>query len=123
MHKNAAIKKASVKKTSGREKSEGQNNVPIRAKGARGKDTQSGTIRARVSPSLKTEVDGILAELGLNASEAIRLFYRQVALRKGLPFLVNIPNATTRKALRDAEADRNMTDYDSVDEMFKDLGI
>jgi DNA-damage-inducible protein J len=80
-------------------------------------------IRARVSPALKAEVEGILAALGLNPSEAIRLFYKQVALRKGLPFPVNIPNATTRKALRDAEAGRNMTDYASVDEMFKDLGL
>lgn len=32
-------------------------------------------------------------------------------------------NATTRKALRDAEAGRGMTDYASVDEMFTDLDI
>jgi hypothetical protein len=32
-------------------------------------------------------------------------------------------NATTRKALRDAEDGQNMTDYTSVDEMFKDLGM
>jgi len=34
-------------------------------------------------------------------------------------------NATTRKALRDAEAEagRNMTDYTSGDEMFKDLDM
>ncbi len=44
-------------------------------------------------------------------------------MRRGLPFEARIPNATTRKALRDAEAGRNMTDYASVDEMFEDLGI
>ena len=51
------------------------------------------------------------------------MFYKQVTLRNGLPFEARIPNATTRKALRDAEAGRGMTDYASADEMFKDLGI
>jgi DNA-damage-inducible protein J len=51
------------------------------------------------------------------------MFYCQVALRKGLPFEARIPNETTRKALRDAETGRNMTDYANVDEMFEDLGI
>ncbi len=37
-----------------------------------------------------------------------------------MPFEARIPNAPTRKALRDAEAGRNMTDYASVDGMFKD---
>jgi hypothetical protein len=43
--------------------------------------------------------------------------------RPEFPFEARIPNATTRKALRDAEAGRDMTDYASVDEMFEDLGI
>ena len=51
------------------------------------------------------------------------MFYKQVTLQKGLPFEARIPNATTRQALRDAEAGRDMTDYASVDEMFKDLGL
>ena len=72
---------------------------------------------------MKAEAEGILAEIGLSSSDAIRMFYKQVTLRKGLPFEARIPNATTRKALRDAEAGRGMTDYASVDEMFKDLGI
>ena len=51
------------------------------------------------------------------------MFYKQVILQKGLPFAACIPNATTRKALHDVEAGRDMTEYASVDEMFEDLGI
>jgi len=41
--------------------------------------------------------------LGLSASQAISLFYRQVQLRQGLPFETeNLPNNTT--ALNEAEA-------------------
>ena len=89
----------------------------------RSKATKTGMIRARVSPELKAQAEGILAEIGLSSSDAIRMFYKQVTLQKGLPFAACIPNATTRKALRDAEAGRDTTDYASVDEMFKDLGI
>jgi DNA-damage-inducible protein J len=49
------------------------------------------TIRARVEPELKREAEAVLKALGLNASEAITLFYRQVALRRGLPFEIKAP--------------------------------
>jgi len=86
----------------------------------RSKAAKTGMIRARVSPELKTQAEGILAEIGLSSSDAIRMFYKQVTLRNGLPFEARIPNATTRKALHDAEAGRNMTDYASVDELFSE---
>jgi DNA-damage-inducible protein J len=98
--------------------------IPVLPKAPRrSQAAKTGMIRARVSPELKAQAEGILAEIGLSSSDAIRMFYKQVTLQKGLPFEARIPNATTRKALRDAEAGRNMTDYASVDEMFQDLGI
>jgi DNA-damage-inducible protein J len=105
-------KKLAAEKTPVRPKVMGRSNAP-----------KTGMIRARVSPELKARAEGILAEIGLSPSDAIRMFYKQVTLRNGLPFEARIPNATTRKALRDAEAGRGMADYASVDEMFKDLGI
>jgi DNA-damage-inducible protein J len=87
------------------------------------KATATGMIHARIAQSLKVKVEKILAELGLNSSDAIRLFYSQVALRKGLPFEVHIPNATTAKALRDIDAGRDVTRYGSAEELFEDLGI
>jgi DNA-damage-inducible protein J len=84
---------------------------------------QSGMIRARIAPELKAEAESILNRIGLSASDAIRMFYRQIALHGGLPFEARIPNATTRKALRDAEAGRNLTRYADADDLFKKLGI
>ena len=78
---------------------------------------------ARVTPELKEEAERILDEIGLSSGEAIRMFYKQVILQKGLPFAACIPRCTDRKALRDAEAGWDMTDYANVDEMFEDLGI
>jgi DNA-damage-inducible protein J len=80
-------------------------------------------IRARVTPELKAEVEPILAALGLSASDAIRLFYAQVALHKGLPFEVAIPNKTTRRAMRDVEQGEGLTRHADTDEMFDALGL
>ena len=77
------------------------------------------TIRARVEPGLKSDAEAVLGKLGITPTEAITLFYRQVALHKGLPFPVRIPNAETRKALREAKRGEDMEKFDSVDEWAK----
>jgi len=84
---------------------------------------QTGMIRARVSANLKVEAESILDQIGLSASDAIRMFYRQIILRNGLPFPARIPNATPRKALRGAEAGKNLTRYADADDMFRKLGV
>ena len=94
-----------------------------RVRKAVGKVDKTVMIHARIAKTLKVRVEAILAELGLNSSDAIRLFHSQVALRKGLPFDVHIPNATTAKALRDIDAGRDVTRYGSAEELFEDLGI
>lgn len=80
------------------------------------------TVTVRLDPELKEKAERILGELGLTVSQAISLFYRQVELHDGLPFDVRLPNATTRRALDDAQARRGLTSYSSVDELFADLG-
>ena len=73
------------------------------------------TIRARIEPDLKAEAESILKTLGLSPTEAIRLFYRQVALRRGLPFSVEIPNAETREAMRQAVEGEDLTEWPDLD--------
>jgi len=80
-------------------------------------------VRARVEPRLKNRAERVLTRLGLTATEAITIFYRQVEMRNGLPFDVVIPNATTLRTLRDVEAGRDLIVSDSADAMFKKLGI
>ena len=58
-------------------------------------------VRARISPQLKTQATAVLADCGLNISDAVRLFLRQVVTQRGLPFSVKVPNATTRAALEE----------------------
>ena len=67
---------------------------------------KTATVRARVAPGLKEEAEGVLAELGLNATAAITMLYEQIVRRHAIPFAVSLPNATTLAAMRDTEAGR-----------------
>jgi DNA-damage-inducible protein J len=50
------------------------------------------------------EAKEILAQLGLNFSEAVNIFAGMIVQTRGLPFDVRIPNKTTQKAIKDARA-------------------
>ena len=71
-------------------------------------------IRARMEPALKKEAEDVLAEVGLSPTEAIRLFYRQVSLQKGLPFEVRVPNKATRAALAEARGRKRLRTFRSA---------
>jgi len=60
-------------------------------------------VRTRLNPELKEQAGSILAECGLNLSEAYRLFLKQVIRHNGLPFEVKVPNAETIKAMKEAK--------------------
>jgi DNA-damage-inducible protein J len=80
-------------------------------------------ISARIDPELKREAEQVLEKLGLTASQAITVFYKQVKLQQGLPFIVKIPNEATEKALEDARTRRGLNDFENVDALYRDLGI
>ncbi|MBN1553809.1 MAG: type II toxin-antitoxin system RelB/DinJ family antitoxin [Phycisphaerae bacterium] len=84
---------------------------------------KSAMVRARLEPDLKDHAETVFRRLGLNASQAITLFYKQVELRDGLPFDVVIPSATTVKTMEDTDAGRNVVVCKDADDMFDKLGI
>lgn len=84
---------------------------------------KTATVRARIEPKLKHDVEAILGQLGLSFSEAIELFLTQVNLNKGIPFEIKIPNKVTAKTLEDARKGKNLKRYKNSKEMFDDLGI
>jgi DNA-damage-inducible protein J len=85
--------------------------------------SKSAMVRARVEPKLKADAEGLFERLGLSTTQAITIFYRQVALHRGLPFDVVIPNATTCKTLEDTDRGRNLVVCKDADDMFEKLGI
>ncbi|SEH09098.1 type II toxin-antitoxin system RelB/DinJ family antitoxin [Candidatus Venteria ishoeyi] len=85
--------------------------------------SKTATIRARIEPQLKQDVETLFQHLGLTTSEAITLFYTQVALRKGLPFTVELPNTETSNTFAATDRDENLVECKNADDMFQKLGI
>lgn len=82
---------------------------------------KTATIRARTDEKLKEQVEGIFHKLGMTTTEAINLFYRQVKISKGLPFLVRLPNAETRKTFERSDRGEDIKTFKNIDDLFKDL--
>ena len=53
---------------------------------------KSANLYARIEPDVKEQAEVILSALGIPASNAINMFYKQIILQRGLPFEVKIPN-------------------------------
>lgn len=52
---------------------------------------KSANLYARIEPEVKEQAEAILNALGIPASNAITMFYKQVILQRGLPFEVKLP--------------------------------
>ena len=84
--------------------------------------TKTETVRARVEPALKKEAESVLKDLGLSPAEAIRLFYKQVTLRHGLPFAVEMPNAETQDAMRQTLEKEDLTEWSDLEALKRSHG-
>lgn len=80
---------------------------------------KTAVVHARIEPQTKKKAEGVLKKLGMSPTEAIRLFYKQICLRGGLPFPILIPNDLTRKTLANSAKEKGVESFDSLDEMFE----
>lgn len=80
---------------------------------------KNAAVHSRIEPDIKDKAEDVLRRLGVSPTEAIRMFYAQIALRDGLPFDVSLPNATTQKALEDSRSGRGLQRFDSVEDLFE----
>ena len=85
--------------------------------------SKSAMVRARLEPDLKQHAETIFQRLGLNASQAISMFYKQVELRDGLPFDVVIPTETTSKTFYSTDEGRDLVVCEDANDMFDKLGL
>ena len=79
------------------------------------------TVRARMAPALKSDVEGLLDQLGVTTTEAITMFFSQIRLRKGIPFSIEVPNKITRQTFEATDRGEELHAYKNLDEMFKAL--
>ncbi len=76
-------------------------------------------IHARIEPDIKRQAELVLHKLGLSPTEAIRVFYRQITLRHGLPFTVDVPNECTVTTLEKSRRGKEVQEFESLDAMFE----
>ena len=81
---------------------------------------RTATVQARIEPKLKNNVEDILAALGINTTDAINIFFKQILLANGIPFEVKIPNAETRKAIAEARKGKGKR-FSSTKALFAEL--
>lgn len=79
-------------------------------------------VRARIPSEVKDRAYVALDRMGLSASDLIRLTFIRVAEEGRLPFAVEVPNRTTRKAMAELDAGMGKR-FDSAADLFEDLGI
>ena len=92
---------------------------------------KTANITARIQPNIKEQAEAILDRLGIPVSVFIDMTYRQVIMRDGVPFSLDIPDKfATRDSITKAEFDTMMqtglsqakrNDSVSVDEAFEQL--
>ena len=82
---------------------------------------RTATIQARIDPKVKAAAQKILNTLNISMSEAISLYLAQIALRRGIPFEVKIPNELTAATLRKSEEGKELNEVGSVDQLFEEL--
>ena len=96
---------------------------------------KSANLYARIEPELKEQAEAILGALGIPASNAITMFYKQIILQNGLPFAVKLPehpldasrmtpaqlDAELEKGYADAEAGRTIPMEQAFSELHKEL--
>ena len=93
--------------------------------------TKTANVTARIQPNIKEQAEAILDRLGIPVSVFIDMTYRQVIMRDGVPFSLDIPDKlVTRDSITQAEFDTMMqtglaqakkNDSVSVDEAFSQL--
>ena len=79
-------------------------------------------VHIRVDERVKEEAVKALSAMGLSVSDAVRMLLVRVVTEQALPFEVKVPNATTTKAMRQADR-RGGKRYKSAAAAFKDSGI
>ena len=82
---------------------------------------KTANIQARNDPETKTKAQKILNTLNISMSEAISMYLTQVALHKGIPFDIRIPNEVTIATLQKSEEGKELNEVSSVDKLFQEL--
>lgn len=78
---------------------------------------QTATVHARLDNATKKKSEAILKQIGMTPTEAVRLLYRQIALRGEFPVELRVPNALTSNTLNKSEKNEEIEYFDSLEDL------
>lgn len=99
---------------------------------------RTSNVFARVEPEIKEQAEQVLDRLGISMSNAVGMFLRQVAMQRGIPFEMKLPqtaplnygsltreqfNEEMEKGMADVKAGRVYSAEDIEGEMKRDFGL
>ena len=100
---------------------------------------RTASVFTRVDPTIKSQAEAILNQLGISMSTAMEIYLRQIALQRKIPFEIQVPqknkpisyeslsdedfNALMDEAAKDYAAGK-FTDFDDFKkDVYKELGL
>ena len=85
--------------------------------------SKTAAVHSRIDPHIKNEAESVLNQLGMKPSEAIQVFYKQIALRQAFPLELKLPNVETQRVLEESSRGVNVKSFETKEELFEDLGL
>ena len=85
------------------------------------------SMNIRIEPSLKKQVEEILNDLGMNISDAVTIYFKQIVLTDSIPLQIKRPkfNKETLEAIKEADEimkhPENYKSYNNVYEMIEEI--
>jgi DNA-damage-inducible protein J len=80
--------------------------------------SHSAVIHARIDQATKTATEKVLDTLGMTPTEAIRLFYRQIAIRKSFPLELHVPNKLTESVLSKSNNNQEIETFETAADLY-----
>jgi DNA-damage-inducible protein J len=76
---------------------------------------KTATVHARVDQETKELSEGVLRRIGMSPTDAVRLLYRQIAMRGEFPVELRVPNELTAKTLDQSDKDIDVESFDGLE--------
>lgn len=85
------------------------------------------TMNIRIEPNLKKEVEEVLTDLGMNISDAVTIYFKQIVLTDSIPLQIKRPkfNKKTLEAIKEADEimkhPDNYKSYNNIYEIIEEI--
>jgi len=79
--------------------------------------SQTSTVHARIDKVTKDASERVLKQIGMTPTDAVRLLYRQIAIRHEFPVELRVPNQLTAETLNKSDRNEEIEHFDSIENL------